>query len=142
MCRFFLLFVYICIDVGDSIIKSGKGWDPRRFNHQVGEGLGSPEIQSSSWGRVGIPGDSIIKSGKGWDPRRFNYQVREGLGSHLSWLTPPHLCASLWPISEFPLAYVMVFLVNNNLRRDVVVYFVDISGTVDHHCLNGLFINY
>jgi hypothetical protein len=81
MCRFFLLFVYICIDVGDSIIKSGKGWDPRRFNHQVGEGLGSPEIQSSSRGRVGIPGDSIIKSGKGWDPQRFNHQVWEGLGS-------------------------------------------------------------
>jgi hypothetical protein len=37
------------------------------------------------------------------------------------------VCGDLFPISD--------------LRREVIVGFVDVSGIVDHHCLNFLFIN-
>jgi len=36
--------------------------------------------------------------------------------------------------------YVVVFIVFNVLRREVVVRFVDIGGIVEIHCLNFLFI--
>ena len=39
----------------------------------------------------------------------------------------------------FPTHYVMFMF--NGFRWVVVVCFVDISGIVDHHCLNGLLIN-
>jgi hypothetical protein len=37
------------------------------------------------------------------------------------------VCGDLFPISD--------------LRREVIVGFVDVSGIVDHHCLSFLFIN-
>jgi hypothetical protein len=40
----------------------------------------------------------------------------------------------------FSILYVVVVLVCNDLRREVIVRFVDIGGIVDHHCLNFVFI--
>jgi hypothetical protein len=33
---------------------------------------------------------------------------------------------------------VVVFVMFSDLRREVIVEFVDIGGIVDHHCLNSL----
>ena len=41
----------------------------------------------------------------------------------------------------FPTSYVMAFFVFCELRLELIVYFVDIGGIVDHHCLSFLFIN-
>jgi hypothetical protein len=41
----------------------------------------------------------------------------------------------LWQTS-----YVVVFFVFNEFRSEVVVHFAHISGIVDHHCINFLFI--
>ena len=42
----------------------------------------------------------------------------------------------------FSTLYVVVVLVCNDLRREVIVRFVDIGGIVDHHCLNFVFITF
>jgi hypothetical protein len=77
LCRFFLLVVYICITVGDQIIKKG---------------------------RVEIPYTSS---------------------------TLPHFyaCPKSGPGFKMP----HVFFEYNELRWEMVIPFVDIDGTVDHH---------
>ena len=48
----------------------------------------------------------------------------------------PHFCECPKTGSGLPSANVMVFfLVFNNLKPELVVRFVDISGIIDHHCL-------
>jgi len=54
-------------------------------------------------------------------------------------LTLPHFCACHKPGPGFPTSYVVVFYVFNEMRRGVVVCFVNIGGIVDHHSLNVLF---
>jgi hypothetical protein len=44
------------------------------------------------------------------------------------------------PGPGFSTSYVVVFFVFSELRREVIVRFVDISGIVDHQCSNFLFI--
>ena len=39
-----------------------------------------------------------------------------------------------------PIPYVMVYLLSNDLRWEVIVHFVDIVEIIDHHCWNFLFI--
>jgi len=64
--------------------------------------------------------------GDGWDLiDRFN---------------PDTLCACSKTGTGFPTLYVVVFYVFSELRWEVAVGFVDISGNVDHHCLIFLFI--
>jgi hypothetical protein len=41
---------------------------------------------------------------------------------------------------EFPMPYVMVFFMFNDLWLEAIVYYVDIDGIVDHHCLSFYFI--
>jgi hypothetical protein len=55
-------------------------------------------------------------------------------------LTLPYLCACLKPGPEFPPSYVMVFLIFNDLKSEVIVCFVDVGKIVDHHCLKFLLI--
>jgi hypothetical protein len=55
-------------------------------------------------------------------------------------LTLSHFSACLSPGPEFLASYVVVFFMFNDLRRDVIVCFVDIGGIVDHHYLNSIFI--
>ena len=63
-----------------------------------------------------------------WDPiNRFN---------------PTFFSACHKPGPDFPTSYVVVFFMICELRREVVVHFVDIGGIVDHRCLNFLFINF
>ena len=52
-----------------------------------------------------------------------------------------HVCACPNPGSDFLSAYVVVRFVCNNLRREVVVCFVDIDRIVGHYCLTFPFIN-
>ena len=40
----------------------------------------------------------------------------------------------------FPTPYVVVFFVFDYLMWKMIVWFVDIGGIVDYHCLNFLFI--
>ena len=40
------------------------------------------------------------------------------------------------------MSYVVVFFMFSVLRSEVIIRFVDISGIVDHHCLNFLFIKH
>ena len=56
--------------------------------------------------------------------------------------SPPHFCSCPKPEPGFPTPYVVVFVVFNGLRWEVVsiVCFVDTGGIVDHHRLNILFI--
>jgi len=58
----------------------------------------------------------------------------------LSGLTPPHACACPTPGSGIATLYVVVFFVISEfviseLSREVIVYFVNIGGIVDHHSL-------
>jgi hypothetical protein len=39
------------------------------------------------------------------------------------------------------MTYVVIFLVLNGFRLEIVICFVDIGGIVDHYCLNFLFID-
>ena len=90
----FLWFVYMCITVGDPVIKRG--------------GLGS----SHQMGRVGIQ----LSKGEGWDPvikqggLGSNYQ-KGRVGIPLTGLTLQHFCAC--PKSEpgFPMSYAVFFYV-------------------------------
>jgi len=51
-----------------------------------------------------------------------------------------HICGIVVkPRLGFPMSYVMVFFIFNDLRREVIVRYVDICGIVDHQCLNFLF---
>jgi hypothetical protein len=79
----------------------------------------------------------------GWDcHRRSNIQKGEGWNPITS-LPPPHSCACPKLGPGFLTLYVMVFLVFNYLRLDVIVCFIDIGGIVDHNCLlNFLLSNY
>jgi hypothetical protein len=43
------------------------------------------------------------------------------------------------PRPRFLLAQVVVFIVSNDLRLEVIVRFVDIVGIIDHICLNFIF---
>ena len=56
------------------------------------------------------------------------------LKEHFTGLTPLHFCAYPKPGPGFQTLYVMVFLMFNDLRSEVIVHFVD------HHCLNFLCI--
>ena len=60
------------------------------------------------------------------------------VGTPLIDLTPPHCCACPKPGHGFLTPYVVVFLVFNDLRSEVVVRFVDIGRIVDRHFLNFL----
>jgi hypothetical protein len=66
-----------------------------------------------------------LSRGKGWDS--------------ITGLTLSHFSACLSPGPEFLASYVVVFFMFNDLRRDVIVHFVNIGGIVGHHFLN-LFI--
>ena len=72
---------------------------------------------------------SVLVLEKGWD--------------HISRFNPiTFLCmfqARNW-ISNAIWKYVMVFFVFNDLRWGAVNCFIDIGATVDHHCLNYIFI--
>ena len=57
-------------------------------------------------------------------------------------LTPPHLCAILEQWHGFPRSYVVAFIILRVLRWEMVVWFVDVGGIVDHHFLIFLFIFY
>jgi hypothetical protein len=46
-----------------------------------------------------------------------------------------------WVRPGFPTLYVVVFFMFTDLRSEVIVYFVDIGGIDDHHCLRFHFIN-
>jgi hypothetical protein len=51
------------------------------------------------------------------------------------------VCACLTSGPVFPTSYMLwCFFVFSELRWEVIVYFVDIGGIVDHHWLNFLFI--
>jgi hypothetical protein len=56
-------------------------------------------------------------------------------------LTQLYVCVCIMPRPGFPTLYVVVFFMFTDLRSEVIVYFVDIGGIVDHHCLRFLFIN-
>ena len=45
---------------------------------------------------------------------------REGLESHFTGLTMPHFCACSKLGPRFPMLYVVVFLMFNELRREVI----------------------
>jgi len=51
------------------------------------------------------------------------------LGAEVTWirLTPPHVC-----VCPKPGLFAFLFFVFNDLRWEVVVYFVDIGGKNDH----------
>ena len=57
-------------------------------------------------------------------------------------LTPPHLCAILEQWHGFLRSYVVAFIILRVLRWEMVVWFVDVCGIVDHHFLIFLFIFY
>jgi hypothetical protein len=106
------LFVYICIVVGDSIIR-GEGWDSLsegRVGIQLSEGRVGIQL---SEGRVGI-----------------HYQREGRVEIPLTGLTLPNFCACLKPGPLFPMSYFMVSFVFNCLRLEVIFCFVD------HHCVN------
>ena len=67
-------------------------------------------------------GDQIIKRG------------RSGI------LFTTYFCACPQSRTEFPMSHVVVFLVFNGLRSEVIVHFDNVD--VHHHCLNFLFINH
>jgi len=74
-------------------------------------------------------------------PWRFNYQEVEYWNAINGCTHATILYLSLartW--IYITCAMVFFFVVSNDLRREVVVGFVDIGWTVDHHCLNFLFI--
>jgi hypothetical protein len=56
-------------------------------------------------------------------------------------LTQLYVGVSTMPRPGFPTLYVVVFFMFTDLRSDVIVYFADIGGIVDLHCLRFLFIN-
>ena len=62
----------------------------------------------------------------------------------LTGLTLPRFYAGPKPGPGFPTSYVVVFFVYmfNELRWEVIVWFVDISEIVNHHCLNIPFIKF
>ena len=47
-------------------------------------------------------------------------------------ITPPHVCACSKLGPGFPTSYVVVFLMFNDLWREMVVRFIDIDGMVGH----------
>ena len=51
----------------------------------------------------------------------------------------PHCCVCPKPRLAFPMSYVMVFFMFNDLMYEVVVRFDDNDAFVDNHCLNFLF---
>jgi len=55
-------------------------------------------------------------------------QLSEGAGIQLTGLTPPAFYACSKPGHGFPLSFVLVFLVFNCLKREVIFGFVDIGG--------------
>ena len=71
-------------------------------------------------------------------PLRSNYQE---VWIPLTGLTLPHICACPTPGPGFLMSYVMIlFLMFSELRWEVIVRFVNISGIFDHHsCLNFFF---
>ena len=72
-------------------------------------------------------GDTIIK--------------RERVGIPFTSLTVSHFCASPKPGPGFPILYVVDFVcVFSELRREMIVCFVDTGGIVNHHCLNFLLV--
>ena len=70
-------------------------------------------------------------------------RIKEKKGSYncpCTSLTLPYLCACPKPGPGFPPSYVMVFLMFNDLKSEVIVCFVDVGKIVDLHCLKFLFI--
>ena len=51
-------------------------------------------------------------------------------------LTSLYACTCQKLGSGLQSAYAMIFYVLNGFRREVIVHFVDIGKTVNHHCLN------
>jgi hypothetical protein len=58
------------------------------------------------------------------------------VGIPLTDLASPHICTYPNPGRGLPTSYVLVFFMINDLRREVVVCFIDIGGNVNHHCWN------
>jgi len=56
---------------------------------------------------------------------------KEVIGISLTNLTLPHFCACAKPGSRCPMLYLVVMLMFNELRWEVIVHFVDISGIVE-----------
>jgi len=46
----------------------------------------------------------------------------------------------IWTLPRFPTSYVVIIVLFNELRWELIVTFVDIGGIVDHYCLNFHFI--
>jgi len=61
-------------------------------------------------------------------------------GIPLIGLALPYVCACPNARLGFLTSYVMVFVMFNELRLEVIVHFIDIGGLVDNYCLNFLFI--
>jgi predicted neutral ceramidase superfamily lipid hydrolase len=58
----------------------------------------------------------------------------------ITWISPPYFCACPIPKSGFPKPYVLIFMLLNCLRYEIVVRFVYTGRVVDHHCVYFLFI--
>jgi hypothetical protein len=56
--------------------------------------------------------------------------------SRVTDLTPPHIYVCPKAVS----AYFVVYLMLNKLGWEVIVGFIDIGESVDHHCINFLFM--
>ena len=120
ICAGLLSFVYICIAVGDSVIKRGglimRSWDS--FSYQEGGGL----IMRFSYQEVRVDHEIQLSRGEGWS---LDHEIQLSRGEGWSWD----------PINWFnPTTFLCLEL--------VIVWFVDIDGIVDHHsyCLNFLTI--
>ena len=61
-----------------------------------------------------------------WDPNIKS----GGLGSRYLGLATPHICACPKPGPGFPKSYYVVFFLFNELRREVIVRFVDIPSLI------------
>jgi hypothetical protein len=72
----------------------------------------------------------------------FGIQLLRGVEIRLDGSTLPHFCACPKPGPGLPTSYVVVFVVLNDLRWEVIIHFVDIGGIADHHCLNFHFMRH
>lgn len=63
-----------------------------------------------------------------------NYQEEEEEGwDQINQFIPTPFC-----VPEFPMSYVVVLFVFNNVRQETVARLVNIVGFIDHHCLKSL----
>jgi len=68
---------------------------------------------------------------------RFSYQERK-VEMPLTSLTPPHGCACPKPRPRISTSNSLIFFAFNELRKEEIIRFVDISGIDDNHGLNFL----